>query len=151
MKFSFKAKIYKVGINPCVKVPFRITRRMVPAKGYIPVRGFIKDHPFEQTLCPVKNEEYRLYVNGLMLKGSGAKPGDTVAFNIEQDFTPRTADDLPMPKLFKKHLSEQRLTSAFKKLTPYRQKEILKYLNYLKTDESLIRNIEKVISHLKKN
>ncbi|MEO6166680.1 MAG: YdeI/OmpD-associated family protein [Chitinophagales bacterium] len=151
MKFTFKAKIYKVGINPCVKVPFRITKHMVATKGYIPVRGIIKDHSFEQTLCPVKNEAYRLYVNGLMLKGSGTKLGDTVSFTIEQNTAPQTAADLPMPLLLRKKLRDHGLRAAFKKLTPYRQKEILRYLNYLKTEEALSRNIEKVISGLKRS
>ena len=42
MKFSFDAKIYKVGINPCVDVPLHITGKMIPEKGYIPVKGKIK-------------------------------------------------------------------------------------------------------------
>jgi hypothetical protein len=82
MKFTFRAKIYKVGINPCVKVPQRITSQMTPRRGYIPVRGEIDGHPFEQTLVAVKNESYRLYVNGLMLKGSGARVGGTSQFAI---------------------------------------------------------------------
>ena len=151
MKFTFRAKIYKVGINPCVKVPLRITKHMVATKGYIPVHGEIKGHAFEQTLCPVKNEAYRLYVNGLMLKGSGTKLGDTVSFTIEQNIAPQTAADLPMPPLFSKQLRDNRLTAEFKKLTPYRQKEILRYLNYLKTEEALRRNVEKVINGLKIN
>jgi hypothetical protein len=84
MKFHFKAKIYKVGINPCVKVPLRITKKMVPSKGYIPVRGVIEKHRFMQTLCPVKNAAYRLYVNSPMLKGADVQVGDTVSFTLEQ-------------------------------------------------------------------
>ena len=55
MKFSFKAKIYKVGINPCVKVPLRITKTMTAKRGYIPVTGTIEGYAFRQTLCPVKD------------------------------------------------------------------------------------------------
>lgn len=42
MKFSFTATIYKVGINPCVDVPLRITTKMTATKGYIPVKGKLK-------------------------------------------------------------------------------------------------------------
>lgn len=150
MNFSFAAKIYKVGINLCVKVPFTITKHMTQTKGYIPVKGTINGYSFTQTLVPIKNEQYRLYVNGPMLKGSQTKNGDTVNFIIEQDFIPRTPETLPMPLLFKKALTKNKLLSVFKQLTPHRQKEILKYLNYLKTEEALIRNIEKVIVRLKK-
>jgi len=46
-------------------------------------------------------------------------------------------------------ISETLLTSVFNALIPSRQKEISKYLNYLKTDEALQMNIEKVIVKLK--
>ncbi|MEW5797524.1 MAG: DUF1905 domain-containing protein [Bacteroidota bacterium] len=149
-KFSFAAKIYKVGINPCVKVPFKITTQMRPVKGYIPVKGTINGHPFIQTLVPVKNAEYRLYVNGPMLKGSQTKNDDRARFIIEQDFAPRGAKTYPMPKTFKKRLDEEHLHRKFKQLTPSRQKEVLKYLNYLKTDKAVTRNVEKVIKGLKR-
>jgi hypothetical protein len=148
MKFRFRAKIYKVGINPCVKVPLRISDKMEPVKGYIPIKGKIDKYSFQQTLVPVKNEGYRLYVNGLMLKGGGVSLGDTVDFIIEQDFTPRE-DAYPMPKELRKALSEHKLLKSFKALTPSRQKEILRYLSFLKTKESLLRNIDKVIDQLK--
>jgi hypothetical protein len=148
MRANFIAKIYKVGINPCVKVPLHITARMKPVKGYIPVSGRIEKHPFLQTLVPVKNEGYRLYVNGLMLKGANVKVGDTVKFSIEQDFTPKE-ESYPMHKLLLKKLRVHKLHDAFRKLTPSRQKEILRYLNYLKTEEAQMRNVEKVIQQLK--
>ncbi len=147
MKYAFSAKIYKVGINPCVKVPFSLSNKMTPTKGYIPIKGQIEKYFFQQTLVPVKNANYRLYVNGLMLKGAGVKLGDKVNFQIEQDFTSRKKA-YPMLKAFKKKLDEHNLHQVFKKLTPSRQKEILRYLNYLKTEESLMRNIEKVIRQL---
>ncbi|MFT3909053.1 MAG: YdeI/OmpD-associated family protein [Ferruginibacter sp.] len=148
MKFSFSAKIYKVGINPCVDVPLPITEKMVPAKGYIPVKGKIKAHLFTQTLVPIKNASYRLYVNGPMLKGANAKVGDELKFIIEQDLAPITAEQIPMPKELKKQLTEKKLLAKFKALTPYRQKEILRYLNYLKTEEAVLRNVEKVVAQL---
>ena len=150
MKFQFRARIYEVGINPCVKVPIRITRQMSPAKGYIPIVGKIDGHDFRQTLCPVKNAAYRLFVNGPMLKGAGIALGDTVSFIIAQDFVPREKT-YPMLKELKIKLDNNNLHSAFAALTPSRKKEILRYLNYLKTQEALSRNIEKIISNLKKS
>ena len=83
MKSSFEATIYKIGINLCVDVPLRITNKMVPARGYIPISGKIKGHPFKQTLVPVRNAAYRLFVNGPMLKGAKTKLGDNVKFVID--------------------------------------------------------------------
>jgi hypothetical protein len=147
MKHSFKAIIYKTGINPCVDVPLKISRTMKAVKGYIPVSGTINGHSFIQTLVPVKDAPYRLFVNGPMLKGSGTKPGDTVNFSIEQDFAAR---DEPFPAAFKKALVSNALLPEFDQLTPARKKEVLRYLNHLKTKESLQRNIEKVIAQLQK-
>jgi len=146
MKWKFKAKIYKVGINPCVQVPVAITDKMKAIKGYIYIKGKIEDHPFQQTLVPIKNSNYRLYVNGPMMKGGHVKPGDTVHFVIEPDSP--NARDVPMQKALRDALTENALTGAFKALTPSRQKEILKYLSFLKTKESLDRNVQKIINGL---
>jgi hypothetical protein len=121
---------------------------MIPSRGYIPVKGRIKEHRFEQTLVPVKNRPYRLYVNGLMLKGSGSRLGDSVTFSIEQTAAKRK--DSLMPKDLKRKLLETNLMSAFSSLVPSRQKEILRYLNYLKTPEAKARNIDRVLGFLKK-
>jgi hypothetical protein len=120
---------------------------MIPSRGYIPVKGRIKEHRFEQTLVPVKNRPYRLYVNGLMLKGSGSRLGDSVTFSIEQTASKRK--DSLMPKDLKRKLLDTNLMSAFSSLVPSRQKEILRYLNYLKTPEAKARNIDRVLGFLK--
>jgi hypothetical protein len=103
MPFSFTATICKAGINPCVPVPQRITDKMLPTKGYIPVTGKINGHAFVQTLVPVKGEEYRLYVNGPMLKGGKAKNGDTAKFVIEQNLHPEIRDPEMLPALKKRN------------------------------------------------
>ena len=83
MKFTFKAKIYKNGINPCVDVPEDVSKNLAET-GYIPIKGLIEKYPFIQTLVPVKNGRYRLFVNGGMLKGAKLKVGDAVCFTIQK-------------------------------------------------------------------
>lgn len=145
---SFKAKIYKVGINPCVKVPFAITKKLEATKGYIPVKGTINGFFFQQTLCPVKDDNYRLYVNGPMLKGGNTSLGEISKFSLEQDTLERNKN-VPMPKELKKALVKHELLKVFQELTPSRQKEINRYLGSLKTDATIQKNIEKVINALK--
>jgi len=149
MGFRFKGEIYKVGINPCVDVPERITAHMKPDRGYIPVRGEINKHAFQQTLVAVKNGPYRLYVNGPMMKGGKVNVGDIASFSIEQNSNPEIKS-VPMNALLKVRLKESKLTGVFEKLIPSRQKEINKYLNYLRTKDALERNVEKVINMLEK-
>ena len=146
MKSSFSAIIYKTGINCCVDVPMTITAKMKAVKGYIPVTGTINGHAFLQTLVPVKDAPYRLFVNGPMLKGAGATLGEKARFTIEQNIAPVAE---PVPKDLTMALKKNKLQQQFDLLSPSRQKEIFRYLNQLKTKESLHRNIGKVIAQLK--
>ncbi|HEX7847342.1 MAG TPA: YdeI/OmpD-associated family protein [Chitinophagaceae bacterium] len=144
MSFSFKAKIYKAGINPCVKVPLNITADLIATKGYIPVKGTINGHFFQQTLCPVKDDKYRLYVNGPMLKGGDTAIGKMAHFIIEQDTLERNKN-VPMHKELKKALQQNELLKTFNALSASRQKEINRYLNNIKTETTLRKNIDRII------
>lgn len=148
MKFCFRSIIYKAGINPCVTVSQRVSAELEATKGYIPVKGTINGFFFQQTLCPIKGEGYRLYVNGIMLKGSGLKVGQMANFTIEQDTLERNKN-VPMLPAFKKKLEEHKLLAAFLQLSPSRQKEVNRYLNHLKTAEALEKNIDKMIKSLR--
>lgn len=146
---SFSAEIYKVGINAVVDVPAEITNALHKGKGYIRIKGTINGYPFSTTLVPVKDKPYRLFVNIPMLKSANAALGDTAAFSIEPETAP-VDHDYPMVPQLEKRLKSKKLTSAFESLTPSRRKDILKYLNYLKTEEALQKNIDKVIGQLEK-
>lgn len=146
---KFKAIIYKVGINACADVPPAVTKTMTPAKGYIKIKGTVNGFAFKQTLVPVKNGPYRLYVNIPMLKGGKTEPGKQAVFCIEQNFE-IIKNEYPMPGALRLQLRENNLTKEFKSLTPSRQKEILRYLNYIKTEITLQKNIDKLIHILRK-
>lgn len=148
MKYHFSAKIYKIGINWAVDVPAEISEKMAPEKGYIRIKGHINDFDFIQTLVPVKNAPYRLFVNLIMMKGGKTALGEIASFSIEQNFT-HVDKMYPMPKLLAEVLEHHQLMSDFNQLTPFRIKDILKYLSYVKTEETLKKNIEKVIIQLK--
>ena len=148
---GFKSTIYKIGINPVVDPPERVLKPIFAvagrSSGPIPVRGKINGSEFLQTLVKYRGL-WRLYVNGPMLKSSGSKVGDKVTVEIEFDPKPR---EVAVPGQFADVLREDSVArSAFEKLSPSRQKEILKYLGSLKTDVSMKRNIERVIRHLRR-
>lgn len=147
MKFHFKAKIYKTGINWCVDVPKRISERLQKEKGYIRIKGQINGFDFKQTLVPVKNKEHRLFVNAGMMKGGETALGKTADFSIEQNFT-RLIEEYSFPVLLKKILREEKLTREFNGLSPARIKDILKYLSYVKKEETMKKNIDKLIRQL---
>ena len=81
-----------------------------------------------------------------MRQEAGIGVGDDATVQIGFDPEPRI---VPIPPKFARSLSKNRQAkAAFENLAPSRQKEILRYLNSMKTDESLVRNIEKVIQYL---
>lgn len=147
MKGNFKAKIYKIGINACVDIPTKITEQMTAEKGRIKVKGQINGFDFTKTLMPVKNSPYRLFVNQEMMKGGKTTLGQTAIFQIEQDTT-KAIKEYATPKLLVEQLNKNNLMPDFNNLAASRRKEILKYLSYVKTEETLKKNIDKLIKQL---
>jgi hypothetical protein len=150
MKFQFKAKIYKTGINWCVDVPLRISRKMTSKKGYIKIKGKVNDYDFTKSLVPVKNRPHRLFVNLIMMKGGKTALGKVAHFSIEQD-NQKKKEKYNIPKLLREVLKENKLTEAFNSLTPSRKNDILKYLSFIRTEETMMKNITKLIGQLKTN
>lgn len=148
MPHSFQEKIYQTGINWAVDVPDEITAQLLKQKGYIKIKGQINGFDFTQTLVPVKNGPYRLFVNFIMMKGGKTALGEVAEFVIEQD-TVAEDKQYPMPDLLAVALLENDLETAFENLTASRRKDILKYLFYVKTKETMQKNLAKVISQLK--
>ncbi len=67
MKQHFTARIYKLGINPCVDVPLRVGQAF-GRRGYVSVTGALNGHPLRATLAPKGGGLYRLFINGEMRK-----------------------------------------------------------------------------------
>ena len=82
-----------------------------------------------------------------MRKASNKEVGDRASFEIEFDPAERVT---PMhPKLQEALKKDAKAKKAFDSLAPSRQKEIVRYINFLKTEESIDRNIKKVLLFLK--
>ena len=146
---SFSAIIAKIGINPYVHVPEDVLNALFKqagkTKGPIPVRGTINGKRFKQTLVKYQRA-WRLYVNGEMRRAAGVDVGDEARIKLEFDPEPRVES---MPSKLEDALSKNKAAkTAFEKLPSSRQKEMLRYLNSMKTETSLERNIEKIIRHL---
>ena len=86
MTQRFKARIYKLGINPCVDVPKRVSDAFKKL-GYIPVKGKLERVDIRATLCPKGNGRHRLYVNGDMRKRAVVDTGNTVSISVSFDST----------------------------------------------------------------
>jgi hypothetical protein len=147
---KFSSKIYKIGINPVVDPPDEaltaVFKQAGRSKGAIPVRGRLDGAEFIQTLVKYQGA-WRLYINGEMLKSSGLRVGDTAT--VEMAFDPRSREAPVPPKFARVLLADKSAKAEFDALSPSRQKEILRYLGSLKTEESLDRNIERTLKHLR--
>ena len=146
---TFKAKIEIIGVNPFVFLPARVLKAIYiqagKDKGPIPVRGTIDGHPYIQTLVKY-NGEWRLYINGPMLKDAGKQVGDATTLTIEFDTEERV---IPMHPMFEAALMQNtKAKEAFDKLTPSRQKEIVRYISFLKTEASVDKNVSRAVSFL---
>jgi hypothetical protein len=145
----FSANIGIIGINPFVGLPEKVLAAVLKAagkdKGPIRVRGTINGDPYRQTLLRYKGE-WRLYINGFMLKNSPRRIGEKIIVEIE--FDPEDNKAKPHPKLVAALRKNKSAAEAWDKLTPSRQWEIVRYIGSLKTEDSIDRNIIRAIEHL---
>src|SRR5579864_3335780 len=132
----FRATIKKVGINPCVAVPAKVSQAF-GIRGYIPVELKLAGTHHLANLVPLGGNKHRLYINGLMLKATDWKVGDRVPIELRLDINPRIE---PMsPSLAEALISRPKTQAIFDALPPSRQKEINRYLNHLKSPEAIDR------------
>lgn len=146
---AFKAEIKIIGINPFVFVPEEalnyIFHQSGKNKGQLPIKMKIDGHEFKQTLVKYAGD-WRLYLNTPMRKAAGKDIGDTATFEIEFDTEERTISI--NPKLVQALAENKQAKDIFDGLAPYLQKEIMRYIANLKTEESIDRNVKKAIQFL---
>ncbi|MFN8355843.1 MAG: YdeI/OmpD-associated family protein [Spirosomataceae bacterium] len=145
----FSAPLDIIGVNPFVFVPADILEALFvqagKRKGPIPVCGTLNGQAYTQTLVKYSGE-WRLYINTVMLPNSPKRIGETLELSIQLDLSDRS---IPIPPQLAKALSQNPEAQAtFEKLSPSRQKEIVRYIASLKNEQSIAQNIEKAIGFL---
>ena len=147
--YSFSAKIFIIGVNPYVLLPEKVLKQIFKQaqkdKGPVPVRGTLNGQAFTQTLVKYSSK-WRLYLNGPMRKAATIDVGDMVKVKIEFDPADRTI--AMHPKLKSALQKNEMALNKFKGQSPSRQKEIVRYINNLKTEESVDKNIKRAIAFL---
>ncbi|GEJ44197.1 YdeI/OmpD-associated family protein [Chryseobacterium sp. ON_d1] len=145
----FTATLEIIGINPFVFVPEEILDTIFEKSGRnkspVPVKGTVNGKEFKQNLMKYLGE-WRLYINLIMLKNSPKRIGEVIEVVLEYDNSDRSISIHPQ---LEKAIKESSLaTKNFEKLIPSRRHELIRYINNLKTEAGIRRNIEKIISHL---
>lgn len=149
MKNQFTAKLEILGINPFVFLPNEILNEIFEASGKdkspIPVKGTVNDKEFRQNLMKYLGE-WRLYINLTMLKDSPKRIGEMIEVFVEFDNEERI---ITMHPNLEKAIKENPVAlQSFENLIPSRKSELIRYINNLKNEASIQRNIEKIIRHL---
>jgi len=146
---KLKLTIEIIGINPFVSLPDEVLARIFNEagrdKGAIPICGTINGKHYKQNLVKYSGA-WRLYINTTMLKNSPKRIGETIEITVEFDTSDRTIK--PHPKLGKALMENREAKQKFDGLQPSRKLEIIRYISFLKTEESVNRNITKAINFL---
>lgn len=103
---------------------------------------------FRSTVLTRRAGEARLYLDQWMREAAGVSVGDRVTIELRPDGLPR---DLKLPTSLQDGLNADPMArAAWEDLPPSRRREILSYLNFLKTPAALERNVEKTLRSLAK-
>ena len=110
------------------------------------------DTPFSTNLMPAGRGDFYLYLNGTMRGASQTDVGDQVTVTIRFDEGYRGGPQDPMPPWFGAALKHNpKAEQNWEALTPSRKKEILRYFSWLKSQEAIERNLERVLYVLSGN
>ncbi|UKJ07024.1 YdeI/OmpD-associated family protein [Solitalea lacus] len=148
-KHTFSAKLEIIGINPFVFLPETVLESVLTLskkyKGKIPIKGTLNGKNYKQTLVKYSGE-WRLYVNTNMLENSPKRIGELLTISLEIDEEDRSI--LPHPKLLKVLEENPDANEVFNQLRPSLRSEIIKYISFLKTEQSIDKNVAKAIKFL---
>ena len=147
---TFSAVMKITGLNPYVLVsPARVTALHKNWRKPMPVLVQINgqpDPPWHINMMPVGDGSFYLYLHESVRKASDTKVGDRVDVWVAFDEEYRNGPMHPMPDWFQKELDANPTASAaWEALPPSRQKEVLRYFAWLKSDEAKARNLERVM------
>lgn len=151
MRFTGKIEIY-VG-NPYVLVSKERAERLYKDwKKPMPVTVQINgqpDPPWHINMMPIGDGSFYLYLHGDVRQASNTGVGDTVQVDVHFDPKYKSGPMHPMPEWFKDSLDKNSTAkSNWEALIPSRQKEVLRYFSWLKSEEAKERNLEKAMSVL---
>ena len=149
MSTPFTAELEIIDGNPFVRLPSTVLDEVLHEAGRttgpIPVRGTVNGEPYQQTLVKFR-AAWRLYVNMTMLDDSPRRIGESIGATVGFDPSDRTI--APHPKLVAMLDSNPAAKTAFDDMAPSRQKEIVRYIDNLKTEESVDRNVRRALDFL---
>jgi hypothetical protein len=148
---SFSARIRIFNGNPFVYVSAARARAIKPdwrkpLPVLVRINGMPKRKPWRINMMPIGTGAFYLYLHGDLRRASNTKVGDRVQVKVAFDSAYRNGPMHPMPSWFRVPLwRNARAKKAWDSLVPSRQKEILRYFSWLKSQEARERNVARAL------
>ncbi len=97
-------------------------------------------------MMPIGDGDFYLYLHGDVRKASGTKVGDNVNVEVAFDENYKSGPMHPIPVWFAQALDKNPVAKEnWGKLIPSRQKEILRYFSWLKSQAAIDRNLKRAM------
>lgn len=152
----FQAKIEIYNGNPYVLVKKEQAEDLqLGWRKPMPVTVQINSQPnpaWHINMMPIGDGSFYLYLHADVRTASKTKVGDTVLVDVSFDVDYKGGPAHEIPDWFQTALNKNlKAKQNWEALIPSRQKEILRYFSWLKSDEAKRRNLEKAIHVLSGN
>lgn len=147
---KFTAEIKTMGINPYVLVSAARARRIKqnwkrPMPVLIQVNGK-PDPAWRINMMPAGDGSFYLYLDGQVRNASSTQVGDRVELSVTFDADYRTGPQHAMPPILAARLESGPVAhTRWETLSPSQQKEVLRYLASLKSEDAKLLNIERAM------
>jgi bifunctional DNA-binding transcriptional regulator/antitoxin component of YhaV-PrlF toxin-antitoxin module len=144
LRFKVKIEGEEAGVVGAITPPVDVLETF-GTRGRVPVRGTINGFPFRSSLMPMGGR-HRMPVRKELRDGAGVQAGDVVEVVIERDDEKRVVEP---PAELKKALAKNKTAKAnWEKMSFTHQKEMAKWIEEAKREETRARRLEKVVSVL---
>lgn len=143
--YSFRARIYKVGINRCVDVPRQVSLVFGRDK-YIPVQGEVEQLPLRSTVVPCGNGRHRLFLHSRIWRKLQMDAGDTVEVTLALDLESR---EIPLPEDLAAALAEcPGALTVFQNMTVALRREFITWVFSARKEQTRSKRIQTGIARL---
>ena len=100
-------------------------------------------------MVPIGTGDFYLYLHSNVRQAAGVRVGDTITVTIWLDEEYRNGPQHQIPAWFKDDLRENSVAfTAWQKLSPSRQKEVLRYFDGLQSEVAQKRNLALIMQAL---
>ena len=145
-----KSVLEIIGVNPYVIVSEDEASLLREGwRGPMPVRFIVNgdsSRVWRINMMPVGDGSFRLFLHGDIRNAADVHVGDVLRLEVRFDDKYRGGPQHPMPPWFSDALGRSpRAKRGWERLTPSRQKEILRYFARLKSDEAKRRNVRRAL------